>query len=197
MGASAAPRTVAGVLFGDDAPAELSRSAGWAAVTAGLGAALGTVSAQGRRAAMRELPAAVAALGRPSLVDLLLAGWRGHRALRAAAYFTQEHPDATEVVALATHEITSEHRPYVEIVVDGVRVATLHFDLSVTFEVEAALATVRRAKLVAVEGGRCAVGVALGFEGRELVSRRADLDLPLAVDLGGGVALLPARRDRS
>lgn len=183
--------TVRAVLFGQaDAAAALARTPGWRGVIDGLGGALSAVSTGGRQLVHRELSSAVSGLLGLDLRDVLIGGWRRHRALQSAAHATQANPQATEVVTLATHQITTAHRPYVDIIVNGAKVGAVHFDLALTLDIDAMVGTVRQARLVALQGGRCAVTAWLGCEGRELVSRQAVIDPVVTVALGDGIALL-------
>ena len=186
------PVTVRAILFGDAPPAEaVAGTPGWRAVVEGLTPALSAVSAGGRTVVERELASALAGLLDLDLAETLLSGWRKHRALVEAAAATRADPAASEVVQLATHRVTAAHRPYVEVVVNGATIATVGFELSLTLDVDVAVATVRRARLVAVHGGRLTVTVAVTAAGRELVARVVTLDPALTVSLGDGVALLP------
>jgi hypothetical protein len=189
--------TVRAVLLGDADPARaLAASAGWRGVVDGLGGALGQVSAGGRQVVEREMSAAVAGLLGLDLGDVLLAGWRRHRALHAAAEATQGNPGAVEVVQLATHRITTGHRPYVDIVLNGATVATVHFDLSLDLDVDGVLGTVKEGKLMSLQGGRCTVSAGLSCLGKELVSRQVAIDPVVAVNLGQGVSLLQTEQAR-
>ncbi len=187
--------TVRAVLFGDTDPVvALGRSRGWQGVVGGLGATLGAISSDGRSMVERELSRSVVGLLDLDLGAMVVGGWRRHRALIAAAHATETDPAASEVVQLATHRIAATHRPYVDVVVNGVKLVTIHFDLGVTFDVDNLAGTVRRAHLVALHGGRCLTTVGLGCEGRELASRQVTLDLPMTVRLGDGIALLQEER---
>jgi hypothetical protein len=179
------------VLFGTEEPdAALAKSGGWGGVTGRLAGVLGRLSPGGRAVVERELSAAVTGLLNLSLGKLLIAGLRRHPALAAAARATATNPAATEVVQLATHRITSAHQPHVDVVVNGVRMATLNFELDVTFDVDSVVATVREARLVALHSGRCTVRVSLACEGYQIASRDALLDPALTANLGEGIALL-------
>jgi hypothetical protein len=185
------PVTVSAVLFGDREPATaLAAAPGWRQVVDGLAGGLAAVSAGGRLAVERELAAALAGLLGLDLGDVLVGAWRKHRALVAAAEATRESPAATELVQLATHRVTTTHRPYVTVAVDGATVATVHFDLSLTLDVDGLLGQVRQGRLVALEGGRCTVAASLGCGGHEFVTRRAVLDPAITVRIGEGIALL-------
>jgi len=192
---SVAARTV---LFGDAPPADaVAGTPGWRAVLGGLDLALSAVSPAGRAVAGGEVAAALAGLLDLDLGETLIGGWRTHRALVAAAAATRVDPAASEVVQLATHRVTAAHRPYVEVVVNGATIATVGFELSIALDIDAVLATVRRARLVALHGGRITATVALTAAGREVVARAVTLDPAFLVQLGDGVTLLsddaPAR----
>jgi hypothetical protein len=184
--------TVRAVLFGDAPPAAaLAGTPGWRAVVDGLDLALATVSPAGRASAAAEVASALAGLLDLDVADVLIGGWRTHRALVEAAAATRADASASEVVPLGTHRISAAHRPYVEVVVNGATIATVGFELSVALDIDAVLATVRQARLVDVHGGRLTMSVALTAAGRELVTRAVTLDPAVTVSLGDGVTLLP------
>jgi hypothetical protein len=183
--------SVNAVLFGDTEPATaLSRSRGWSGVIKGLGAALGALSSGSTSVLQRELSSSMASLLTMDVGDQLVSGWRTHRALTAAAQATAASPGSSEVVQLAHHQITTTHRPYLEISVNGARLATVHCDLNLVFDVDMATGTVRDGRLVDIESGRCVVTVGLGCEGHELASRRVTIDPKTTIHLGQGVPLL-------
>jgi len=179
------------VLFGNKDPGEaLAQSGGWSRVMGKLPGALGRLSQGGRAAMERELSSAITGLLNVKLGSVLVAGLRKHSGLVAAARATAARPGSTEVVQLATHRITTAHGPHLDIVVNGARLATLNFELRITFDVDAVVATVRDARLVALHSGRCTVRVAFECEGIALASRDALLDPALTANLGDGISLL-------
>jgi hypothetical protein len=186
------PVTVRAVLFGEAGPADaVAGTRGWRAVVDGLGSALSTLSPGGRGVVERELGSALAGLLEIDLGEVLISGWRQHRALVEAAAATRADASAGEVVQLSTHRVTAAHRPYVEVIVNGATIATVGFELGLTLDIDAVLATVRHARLVAVHGGRLTVTAALTAAGWDILSRSATLDPALTVSLGDGIALLP------
>ncbi|MEU9699730.1 hypothetical protein [Streptomyces sp. NPDC047981] len=123
--------------------------------------------------------------------DLAAAGWRGHSALQSAARRTRDLPGSEEVVALATHRVTSTHRPYVDVYVDGAKIGTLDVQLSVVFWISGLVCVVRDACLTGVRSGECAVDVSLGAQGAVIAERRGGrLDLPGGFAMRGPVPLL-------
>jgi hypothetical protein len=84
-----------------------------------LGRALAHLPEMTRNAAVQEAATAAAALLEVDLIDVLARGWREHRDIVAAARRTLAAPVSTELVSMATHEITVEQRPSVNVLMDG------------------------------------------------------------------------------
>jgi hypothetical protein len=188
------PFTALALLFGPAAvsPDAMARQIA-AAGPENLGRALERLPKATREAAVREVAAATAGLLNVDLVETLVNGWRKHQDLVAAARHTLAAPDSTELVQLASHQVTEEQQPYVSVVIDGHRVADLTLDLSVVFDVSALLARVRAGRLVAVLSGHCDITAAVALQGADVVSKQAHLELPGVVSLRRGIRLLPAQ----
>jgi hypothetical protein len=179
------PLTTADLLFGQaeaglDALAEALDQQD---VLAELDTALWRVSQAGREAADREIATVTHGLFDLDLGDLLVAGWRKHAAVTTAVERTRATPGSSEVVELASHRITSVYRPFVEVLVNDVRVATIRFELAIEFLVEALVATVRDGHLVSLRSGACTLTAKLAAEGAQLLTRQAHLDLSLLIRL--------------
>jgi hypothetical protein len=187
--------TVRAVLFGESDPgAAVTAAPAWGAVLSGLGGVLVTLSPPGQATLVAEVSRAIGGLVNLDVVEVLVGGWRKHRALHAAAARTKPSPGGTEQVELASHRITTTHRPYLDINVNGAKVATVHFDLGLTLDVDVMVGTVHQARLVAVQGGRCTVTAGLGCEGVPLASRQVVLDPHLVLRLADGIPLLAEDR---
>jgi hypothetical protein len=129
----------------------------------------------------------------PNLLDLAVAGWNRYEALKDAARRTRDAPTAEEVVALVTHRIESNHRPSVELFIDGKSVGAIELELDVAFEMAGVVAVVRQARLMAIRSGNCTITGTLAIAQARVAEQRRQFDLPGAVRLRHGVALLPAR----
>lgn len=143
-----------------------------------------------RQAAAREVRDAAAGLLDVSLIDILVAGWRAHHDLTAAARRTLTAPGSTELVHLARHEIAMGKHPSVSLLVDGQCVATFQLDFSAVLDITALLARVCGGRLVALHSGRCDVIATLAVDGINALAKQAHLELPGVIPLGPGIWLL-------
>jgi hypothetical protein len=184
------PLTAADLLFGSaaDTPKALTSHI----MSAGQMKSLGHLPRVTREAAAREAAAAAAGLLKMDLIEMLVAGWREHREIIAAARRTLATPASKELVGLGAHRITTVQQPAVGILLDGRRVHTLQLGVSIIFDVTALVAGVSVGRLTGVHSGRCDVGVALTIHDVEVLTKRAHLELPGVKALRSGVRLLPA-----
>ena len=186
------PRTVRTILFDSEehAVGALQEALASSPVEGVLGASLAGLSSATRNAAVGELSNVISGLLSLDLTDILVAGWRKHAALAAAARRTAATPGTHELVEVVTHTIRWSDEPYVELFVDGLRVATVRLQLTLDLDVQALVAAVAGGRLVGVRSGRCTVGAALSAEKLRLAQRTASIELPLVLSLGNGVPLL-------
>ena len=129
-----------------------------------------------------------------SVGDVLVGALAGYAAVRAAGRRTAADPEATELVELVSHEISLDHQPSIDLLVDGVRVATVHLTLSLLIDVQAMTATVRAGRLTALRVGRCDVTASISVDGTTVASKQGELQLPVSLPVGAGIPLAaPAR----
>jgi hypothetical protein len=168
-------------------------------VVAGAGGDLARLTEQGRGAAEEQLASVAAGLLDLDLGDLLIYGWRTRERVLEAARQTRQAPGRREVVQLGTQRVTSEHHPTVELLVDGVKVHTFRFQLTVTFDVEVAALVVQNGLLTGLKAGDSVVSGTLTLQmpggDANLIKQRRKLSLPLIVRLGQGIPLVPAEDD--
>lgn len=163
-----------------------SAVAGW------VGGALGNVPKTVRSSALDEVMSAVNGLLEASVIDTMIAGWRTHRDLTAAARRTLEVPGSTELVQLVDHQITVTEQPYVTVLVDGGQVARLDLQLSLTFDISALLAVIRGGRMIALHSGHCDITAALAIHAMNVITRQTQLELPGLISMPEGIRLLPA-----
>ncbi|TDU73944.1 hypothetical protein [Streptomyces sp. KS 21] len=189
------PLTVRDLLIGpqDQAPEALADSLQAHGAVTGLLPGVHRLSTAADRAVGRELATVVNGFLDLDLVSLVASGWSKHKALKEAARRTRRHPGSEEVVALATHTISSAHHPSVDLLVDGAPAATVPVNLNVLFRISGLVGVVRDGLLVAVRSGQCGVEGKLAVRDVVVASREGWLDLPAALRLREPIDLL---RDR-
>jgi hypothetical protein len=157
---------------------------------------LARLTQQGREAAEGQLASVTAGLLDLDPGDLLIYGWRTRERLVKAARETRQIPGRQDVVQLGTHRITSAHNPTVELLVDGVKVHTFRFQLTVIFDIDVAALVIRDGPLTALKAGDGAVSCTLALEmpggDIELANQQRKINLHLIINIGHGIPLLPA-----
>ena len=165
-------------------------------VVSRCGGNLTKLTQQGREAADEQLASVTAGLLDLDLGDLLIYGWRTHERLVRAARQTRQMPGRREVVQLGTHRISSTHNPTIDLLIDGVKVHTFRFQLTVIFDIEVAAVIIQDGRLTALKAGDGAVTCTLTLEmpggDVELVNLQRNINLHLIINIGHGIPLLPA-----
>ena len=164
-----------------------------------VGGKLSRLTGDGREAADDALASAAAGLLDLDLGDVLISAWRTQERLADAARDTLRAPGRTEIVQLASHQVTSTHNPSVDLIVDGVRVHTFHFQLNLVLTIDVAAVIVQNGRLVAVKAGDGSVSGTLTLkmpgEDTTLLHRERKIDLHLTIRVGDGIPL-PSREER-
>ena len=149
----------------------------------------GSVSAPLQAAARKQVQRSIAEALDIELAEVLVRGWLGHRALRAAAERTRG--GGRELVELAEHTIVSAHRPTIDLTLNGAPLATLHLTLQMSMKVIGAIAAVERSSLTGVQSGAIEVTAALMIENDQVASRTRRIDAAHTVQLTQPRPLLP------
>ena len=153
-------------------------------------AGLGRLAGRAAAAAVSEQ---VSSIGQ-ELVDLdagevLARIWRKRTDLVTAARQTLDEPGSAATVVLAAHDIHVDHEPQVEVLVEGVRVATVTFELALDLKVEALVAVLRDGALVEITQGNVHVTASLSVYDQTVISRTRVVSLPHWLALRGRLVL--------
>jgi hypothetical protein len=158
-----------------------------------VGGKLSRLTGDGREAANEALASTAADLLDVDLGDVLIYAWRTLERLADAARATLRAPGRKEIVQLASHQVTSTHNPAVDLMVDGVRVHTFHFQLDLVLTIDVAAVTVQYGRLVAVKAGDGSVSgtLILKMPGGDavLLHQEHQIDLHLIIRVGNGIPL--------
>ena len=168
-------------------------------VVSQCGGELARLMPEARQAADDTLASVTAGLLHIDLGDVLIYGWRTHDRLVNAAKETIRVPGRQEVVQLGSHQVTWTKHPTIDLLVDGARVHTFRFQLTIVFEVDVAAAIVQEGKLAALKAGDGSVAGALTLEmpagDIQLLHQERKINLHLIVHLGSGIPLLHTEQD--
>ena len=143
----------------------------------------------------RELAARVREVLEVPVPEVLASAWG--RSVELLKYRDPERypPEKVSIVPLATHTVTSRHRPRVEVEVNGVlpTPVTLRLELEVelTAEVEGAKIAIQAGKIRKLFAGTVHLEGTLSFEGEEITSAERDVSIPGEIRLGDGIAIAP------
>jgi hypothetical protein len=194
--------TVRGFLLGsgsEDDVAVLRRQLSERGIVGQCGGELARLVPDARQAADDTLAAVAAGLLDIDLGDVLIYGWRTHDRLVNAAKQTVLVPGRQEVVQLGSHQVTWTKHPTIDLLVDGVRVHTFRFELTIVFKIDVASAVVREARLAALKAGDSSVAGALALKmpggDIQLLRQERSINLHFIIHLGSGIPLLRADLD--
>lgn len=194
MSGGSGPVSARAFFFADgrDSDAEVvNRSLQQQGVLGSVGRGLELLDSSTRALLVHELSAVIARLLDLDLSDVLVAGWRTHRALRAAAQRSLvTAPDGEELVGLASHKVESVHTPHVDLLLNGQRITTIEVVNTIAMDVDALVAVVRAGALVGMQGGACLATLTVTVEGLPVVTRSRRFDAPLHISFGDGHDLI-------
>lgn len=122
-------------------------------------------------AASKTAAARIPDLLRLDVGALLVSAWKKTTEIEGYADRTKYGPDETVFVELTRHIVTSSHKPTLDIVVDGVTIDTVPFELKVTLTLDAAVLTIRDGQILAVSPGSGKAGGELKCEGLSILKR--------------------------
>ena len=123
------------------------------------------------------------------VADILIGTWQRARDLRAALETTGKSAGATVLVPLLGHTITSKHRPYVDIVVEGVTLAHLIFTVKAELRLDGVVLRVRRGRITDILAGTVKVKGTLKFGDVVLAEKAlAPISIPGSLTLRPGQA---------
>jgi hypothetical protein len=175
---------------GDDTAEFLARELGQHDVARSALSGLRRISGPALHAVDCEIATVAAGLLDLGLGGAVVRAWRKYTAMTEAAERTLAVSGSEEVVVLATHRVTWTYQPHIDLLVDGKKITTFDFEMTVVYDLDGVVAVVRRGELVALRGGDCAITATLTLEGATLAQRQGRMDAALVVSLDRPIALL-------
>lgn len=130
-------------------------------------------------------------VARVSLADVLVGAWKTHKKFKPYTDPVKYPPEKVSRVPVQSHKISSKHRPYIDIMIDGQSKGRIPFELELELTVDTGVAVVRGGRIMAIEGGRAKATGRLKCDG-VLVGEKASREFAWkdSVALGqGGIAI--------
>jgi len=124
------------------------------------------------------------------VLDVMSWAWKKGRELEAYRDTEKYPPDKTFSVSLVEHQITSTHKPYVEIRANQKIVGIVHFLVKIEIAIKGMKLEIQNARIKKIHAGECKAKGSFLCEGFLLAKRESNpLDLPGTVDLGEGLEI--------
>ena len=140
--------------------------------------------------ASAEILRSVADLLKISFTDIMVATWNKYHVLKKYKDRTKYPPDQVSLVPLAEHTITSEHHPYVDILVGEQSVARLDFTVKVALALKGFILKIRDAKIIEIHSGNLKGKGSLACEDFVLLEEETEsFPLPATISLGEGIPI--------
>lgn len=175
-------------IFGADPPGALAARLEETRALSQTKDALAVAAASVRACVTREIATMAADFLDRDLATIAQDGWSKYRELLDAGAATRAS-GASQIVPLAGHQISLVERPTIDVVLGGISMSVVQFELAVLIDVVGLAAVVRSGWLKAFESGKCKLSATFRAAGILLGEQHAELDPHLALPLGTGIRL--------
>ena len=127
-----------------------------------------------------------------SIPDILVAAWNKYEILLKYLDREKYPPNESFLVPLAEHCITSEHHPYVEILVNDQPVGKIGFDIKVALTLEGIILKIQDGKIKEIFTGTCKGKGTISCDNIVILEKKTEsVPLPGSIDLGQGIPIAP------
>lgn len=124
--------------------------------------------------------------------DILFKTWNESGILKKYLDPDKYDPEAEVSVTLSEHKITSEHHPYLDVVLDEVRLARIILDIRLELDLEAAVLKIKDARIHEIRPGSCKAKGRVSYKDLTLLEEESDsLDLPGSLHFEKGIPIAP------
>jgi hypothetical protein len=100
-----------------------------------------------------------------SIIGVMLRSWKKYKTIRQYLGKKAEPSSGPQDIPLADHTIKSSHEPYVEVILDGTRVMTVEFAVSLEIAISALVLHIAKGKIDRISTGNFIVSGELECEG--------------------------------
>lgn len=142
--------------------------------------------------ALNEITKKVGDLLNISVIDIILKAWNKYRELLKYTDKEKYPPDMSVLVPLAEHTIKSEHKPYLEILINEKPAGKIDFNINISLTLKGMILKIQDGKIKEIKTGSCKGKGNVKLEDFVIMERETDsISLPGSINLGEGVAIAP------
>ncbi len=126
-----------------------------------------------------------------AIPDIMVMAWKKYRILLAYTDSKKYPPGEVSLVPLAEHTISSEHHPFLEILINNQPFGKIEFHISVSLALESAILKIQDGKIMAVTAGTCKGKGTIECENLLIMEKQTQpISLPGTISLGEGVPIV-------
>jgi hypothetical protein len=126
------------------------------------------------------------------IADILVKTWNEAGILKKYLNPTEYDPSAEVSVTLSEHKIKSEHHPYVDILLDGVKLLRVVLDINLEFGFDGIVVKIKNARITEIRTGSCKAKGTVSYKGLDLFKQESGrLDLPGSLSFEKGIPIAP------
>ncbi len=126
-----------------------------------------------------------------SIPDIMVAAWNKYRMLLKYTDRGKYSSNETFLVPLAEHTIKSEHKPYIEILINDKSVGKIDFNINISLTLKGIILKIRDGKIQEIQTGSCKGKGTIKYEDFVLLEKETDLFLlPGSINLGEGIPIV-------
>jgi hypothetical protein len=124
--------------------------------------------------------------------DIIGTAWSKYEILLKYLDKEKYPPDETFLVTMAEHEITSEHRPFLEILLNDRPIGKIDFEITVSLMIEGIKLEIQDGRIKKLLAGTCKGEGTVKCENQLILNRTTrPVSLPGTVDFKAGIPIMP------
>jgi len=125
------------------------------------------------------------------ILDIMVMAWKKYEILRKYADSKECLPGEIFLVPLVEHTIKSAHCPSIEILINGVPVGKINFQITIALIIEGIILKIQDGKIKEITTGACKGKGTLACENIVILEKKTcPIPLPGSIDLGEGIPII-------
>lgn len=122
--------------------------------------------------------------------DIMVMAWNKYRILLKYTDKKKYSSNETFLVPLAEHIIKSEHKPYIEILINDKSVGKIAFNINISLTLKGIILKIRDGKIQEIQTGSCKGKGTIKCEDFVIMEKETEsISLPGSINLGEGVPI--------